>query len=126
MKFSATIPMIAIPMVILNFPRFRKSTESLVTRKLYVFSMAIAILVRCFVTMLLNYYWAIPVMFGLSPNEVPGNFNWFFWGNPMSSNPLIYYILGVSIWNTWQGAVDAIVSWFIVYPTKLYKQYKWR
>lgn len=123
MKFSATIPMIVIPMIVLSFPRFKKSTESFVNRKLYALSMVIAILVRCLVTMLLNYYWAVPVMFGLTPGEVPGNFNWFFWGDPMASNPLIFYVLGVSIWNTWQGTVDAVVSWFVVYSKNLYKQY---
>ena len=124
MKFSATIPLILIPALVLKFTRSKSSSESFVVKKVYVFSMVMAIVVRCLVTMFLNYYWAVPFMYNLKPSDVPGAFNFFFWGDPLSSNPLIYFILGVSLWNTWQGVVDAVVSWFVVYPTNLYKQYK--
>ena len=122
MKFSATIPLIIVPALVLKFTRSKSSSESFAVKKVYVFSMAMAIVVRCLVTMFLNYYWAVPFMYNLKPSDVPGAFNFFFWGDPLSSNPLIYYILGVSLWNTWQGVVDAVVSWFVVYPTNLYKQ----
>ena len=122
MKFSATIPLIIVPALVLKFTRSKSSSESFAVKKVYVFSMAMAIVVRCLVTMFLNYYWAVPFMYNLKPSDVPGTFNFFFWGDPLSSNPLIYYILGVSLWNTWQGVVDAVVSWFVVYPTNLYKQ----
>lgn len=122
MKFSATIPLILIPA--LRLPGFKYSGETLMKKRIYAGLMAIAIAVRCLVTMFLNYYWAVPLMFGLTPSEVPASFNWFFWGNPMNPNPLMYYVLGVSLWNTWQGALDAILSWLVVYPTKLYHQYK--
>lgn len=123
MKFSATLPLILVPSLILKFTRSKGSSESFAVKKVYVFSMAIAIVVRCLVTMFLNYYWAVPFMYNLDPTDVPGAFNFFFWGDPFSSNPLIYYVLGVSLWNTWQGAVDAIISWLVVYPTNLYRQY---
>lgn len=123
MKFSATIPLILVPALVLKFTRSKSSSESFAVKKVYVFSMAMAIVVRCLVTIFLNYYWSVPFMYGLKPSDVPGAFNFFFWGDPRSSNPFIYYILGVSLWNTWQGLVDAVVSWFVVYPTNLYKQY---
>jgi riboflavin transporter FmnP len=122
MKFSATIPLILVPTLVLKLIRSTNISESLAVKKVYVILMAIAIVVRCFVTMFLNYYWAIPLMYNLKPSDVPGAFNFFFWGNPLSSNPLVYYILGITLWNTWQGVVDAVVSWFVVYPTNLYKQ----
>jgi len=123
MKFSATIPMILIPALILSLPKFKYSGESLGVKRVYAFLMVAGIIVRCLVTMFLNYYWAIPAMFGLKPYEVPASFNWFFWGKSM--NPvLMYYLLGVSLWNTWQGTVDAVLSWLVVYPTKLYNQFK--
>lgn len=124
MKFSATIPMILIPAIVLRVTKLKYSGETLGTKKFYVCLMGSAIIVRCLVTLFLNYYWAIPFMFGLTPGEVPGSFNFFFWGNPMNPNPLMYYILGVTLWNTWQGVMDAVISWFIVYPTKLHKQYR--
>lgn len=124
MKFSATIPMILIPAFILSLPKFRYSGENFMKKRFYVGLMAAAIIVRCLVTMFLNYYWAIPLMYGLKPSEVPSSFNWFFWGSPMNPNVLIYYALGVSLWNTWQGVVDAVLSWLVVFPTKLYNQYK--
>jgi len=123
MKFSATIPLILVPTLVLIFIRSKRPSESFAVKKVYVFSMAMAIVVRCLVTIFLNYYWAVPFMYGLKPSDVPGAFNFFFWGNPQSSNPFVYYILGVSLWNTWQGVVDIVVSWLIVYPTNLYKQY---
>ena len=126
MKFSASIPLLMIPAVIFNLSRFRLYNEAVKMKKVYAFSMGIAIVVRCFVTMFLNYYWAIPLMFGLSPVDVPASFNWFFWGSSMNPHPLTYYVLGVSLWNTWQGIIDAVVAWLIVYPTKLYKQYGMR
>lgn len=126
MKFSASIPLIMIPAVIFNLSRFRLYNEAVKMKKVYAFSMGIAIVVRCFVTMFLNYYWAIPLMFGLSPVDVPASFNWFFWGSLMNPQPLTYYVLGVSLWNTGQGIIDAVVAWLIVYPTKLYKQYGMR
>ncbi len=126
MKFSASIPLIIIPAVIFNLSRFRLHNETVRMKKIYVFSMGIAIVVRCFVTMFLNYYWAIPLMFGLNPIDVPASFNWFFWGSPMNPHPLTYYVLGISLWNTWQGIIDVVVAWLIVYPTKLYKQYGMR
>lgn len=124
MKFSATISLILVPALVLKFTRSKGSSESFAVKKVYVFSMVMAIVVRCLVTMFLNYYWAVPFMYNLKPSDVPGAFNFFFWGDPLSSNPLIYFIFGVSLWNTWQGVVDAVVSWFVVYPTNLYKQYK--
>ncbi len=122
MKFSATIPLILIPALVVKFTQSKSSSESFAVKKIYIFSMVMAIVVRCLVTMFLNYYWAVPVMYNLTPGKVPGAFNFFFWGNGSGSNPLIYYIVGVTLWNTWQSVVDAAVSWFVVYPTKLYKQ----
>ncbi len=123
MKFSATIPLMLVPALVLKFTRSKSPSESFAAKKVYVFSMAMAIVVRCFVTMFLNYYWAIPFMYDLKPSDVPVAFNFFFWGDPLSSNPLTYYLLGVTLWNTWQGVVDAVVSWLVVFPTNLHKQF---
>ena len=124
MKFSATIPLILVPALVLKFTRSKGSSESFAVKKVYIFSMAMAIVVRCLVTMFLNYYWAIPYMYNLKPTAVPGAFNFFFWGDPFSSSPFMYFVLGISLWNTWQGIVDAVVSWLVVYPTNIYKQFK--
>ncbi|NIU38665.1 ECF transporter S component [Candidatus Bathyarchaeota archaeon] len=123
MKFSASIPLVIIPAAIFGFSRFRLYDEGVKMKKVYAFSMGVAIVVRCFVTMLLNYYWAIPLMFGINPVDVPASFNWFFWGSEMNPNLLTFYVLGISLWNTWQGIIDVVVAWLVVYPTKLYKQY---
>jgi len=125
MKFSATIPLIVVPALVLKFTRSKGSSESFAVKKVYVLSMAIAIAVRCLITMFLNYYWAVPFMYNLKPSDVPGAFNFFFWGDSLSSNAFTYYIVGVSLWNTWQGVVDAVVSWSVLYPTNLYKQFRW-
>lgn len=124
MKFSATLPLMLIPALVLKLTRSKSSSESFAVKKIYIFSIAMAIVARCLVTIVLNYYWAIPFMYDMNPSDVPGAFNFFFWGNPQSSNPFAYYIIGISLWNTWQGVIDAVVSWFVVYPTNLYKQVK--
>jgi len=126
MKFSASIPLIIIPAVIFSLSRFRLYDEATRMKKVYALSMGVAIAARCLTTMFLNYYWAIPLMFGLNPIDVPVSFNWFFWGSPMNPHPLTYYLLGVTAWNTWQGIIDSLVAWLIVYPTRLYKQYGMR
>lgn len=114
MKFSSTLPLIVVPALLLKLPIFTNSGETLRRKGFFALLMTPAILARCLLMIFLNYYLAVPVLFGINPYEVPGAFNWFFWGEPMAGNALFYFIVGVSLWNTWQGIVDAVLAWSIV------------
>lgn len=70
----------------------------------------LAILTRVIVSSAANYYWAIPVFFGM-PSEVVlqkmfGNSIWAF----------IAFVAGM---NVFQGVVDIVVPWFLVFKGRL-------
>ncbi|MFQ6084901.1 MAG: hypothetical protein ACE5OY_01345 [Candidatus Bathyarchaeia archaeon] len=115
MKFSATIPLIVIPALLLKFSKSSYEGRVMMSKTTFIPLMALAILVRCLLTIFLNYFFAVPLLFGITPQEVPESFNWFFWGRAATGSELFYFVLGVSLWNTWQGIVDAGVAWFVTY-----------
>ncbi|MEM1573194.1 MAG: hypothetical protein QXI49_05810 [Candidatus Methanomethylicaceae archaeon] len=104
MKTVATISMILVLSAFI--PWIIKSEINFKSRIVYLFGVGIALLVRSGVCCLLNYYWALPLFFNMSIEQI---INTFFFGS-------IYgFIVFVSLMNITQGIVDLLLSWIIVF-----------
>lgn len=104
MKTIATISMILVLSVFT--PWIIKSEINLKSRIIYLFSAILALLARCGVCCLVNYYWALPLFFNMPIEQI---INTFFFGS-------IYgFIAFVSLMNITQGIVDLLLSWMIVF-----------
>jgi len=85
---------------------------------LYVVVGILAIVIRVVVTVLFNLYFAIPVFFGMTTEEIV---QWFsypapplsFFGTSLGLIGFGAFIAEVAFWNTIQGAIDIYVSWII-------------
>lgn len=129
-KFFASTSMFVIPWLILKiinrknheskspFLRSLKmSSESLQPIKNYSFVMGIAIFGRATIMFVINTLVIAPL------------FLWLYSGREqfttVFTDPIFYLTLGGGYfaWNLVQGIADAIISYLIVYPTKLYKHY---
>ncbi len=108
MKSTATIWMFLIPAI---FSWKIGGTKQLLNdRRLFLVASIIAIIVRAFVTVIFNFYFALPFFFYMSPSDIITLF----------SNVTIFGISGlgafiaeVSIWNTVQAIIDLIASFII-------------
>jgi len=129
-KFFASASMIVIPWLILKIINRKKahykskflkslknSSESLQPTKNYGFVMGFTIFSRAVIMFVLNVLFVAPMFFWLLSGQ--GEFTSVF------TDPILYLSLGGGYfaWNLVQGISDAIISYLIVYPTKLYKSY---
>jgi len=84
---------------------------------LYVVVGILAIVIRVVVTVLFNFYFAIPVFFGMSTGDIIGMFSsseyLSFFGNSLGLIGFGAFVAEVAFWNTIQGAIDVYVSWVI-------------
>jgi riboflavin transporter FmnP len=70
----------------------------------YTIASLLAIITRCIIAIILNYYWAIPLFFGIPIEKA---IEVFFFGS------IIGFIVYVSIMNIGQGIIDLYSSWII-------------
>ncbi|RLE49632.1 MAG: hypothetical protein DRJ31_04200 [Candidatus Methanomethylicota archaeon] len=98
MKVMATLPMFAIPAILAHLMKRREVIFSLWFTAI---AFPLALLVRCAVAVVLNYYWAIPLFFG-EPIEVL--IEKFFFGSIWG------FIWFVSAMNITQGVVDYLIG----------------
>ncbi|MCQ5337528.1 MAG: hypothetical protein NO475_05000 [Candidatus Methanomethylicia archaeon] len=70
----------------------------------YTIASLLAIITRCIISIILNYYWAIPLFFGIPIEKA---IEVFFFGS------IIGFIVYVSIMNIGQGIIDLYSSWII-------------
>jgi riboflavin transporter FmnP len=115
MKSVASIWMFLIPAI---FARKTGGTKQfLENRRLFVLAGVLAIIVRAIVTVIFNFYFAIPFFFGMTTNAIIGMFSaaetLSFVGNSLGLIGLEAYIAEVSIWNTIQGIIDLTASLII-------------
>jgi riboflavin transporter FmnP len=108
MKSAASIWMFLIPAAV---ARKAGGTKKLLEiRKLFVLTGVLAIIVRVIVTLLFNFYIAIPFFFNMSLDTIIAFFSdvtlWGFVG-------LGAYIAEVAIWNTILGIIDLTASLMI-------------
>ena len=129
-KFLATASMFFFPWLVLKimhrlakrtekqfFKRFPLSSEAFKPVLNYVFLMLIAIFSRAIVMFIANVFVIAPVYLWLYSNKT--QFSTVF------TNPVYFLTVGggYASWNLVQGVFDALISYLIVYPTNLYKQY---
>jgi len=111
MKFIATVPMFLIPAAFRYLPIFSERASKVFNSILVITAVGtLAILVRVIACSVANYYWAIPLFLGM-PSEVVlqkmfGNSIWAF----------IAFVAGM---NVFQGVVDMVVPWFLVFKGRL-------
>jgi riboflavin transporter FmnP len=112
MKPLASIWMFLIPAI---FAWKLGGTKKLLDNKrLFVLAGVLALIARAIVTVLANFYFALPVFFNMTPEAIIGMFsspeNMSFFGNSLGVIGLGAYIAEVAFWNTVQGIIDLVVS----------------
>ncbi len=117
MKFSATVPMVLVLGGLALTPLKNKDIPGLTYRSIskFILAAALAVVARCAVATLINYYWAIPLFFSM-PVEQAIQLPLFFgsiWG----------FVGVISAMNVTQGVIDLAVAWVIVFGFGLAKQF---
>ena len=104
MKSVATIWMFLIPAI---FAWKIGGTKKLLESNLFVVTAVLALVVRAIVTVVFNFYFAIPFFFNMSPDDIIG-----FFSNVTTFGfvGLGAYITEVAVWNTIQGIIDLAAS----------------
>jgi riboflavin transporter FmnP len=115
MKPLATIWMFLIPAI---FAWKVGGTKRLLDNKhLFVLAGILALLIRATVTVFVNFYFALPFFFGMTPDSIIGMFSsadtLSFFGNSLGLIGLGAYIGEVAFWNTVQGIIDLSASLII-------------
>ncbi len=108
MKWTATIPMIAVPAAFAVMARMKPSGYS-AARKL-ILPVALALVIRAAVIVPLNYYFAIPIWTGWTPEEAIANLPW-------------YLIAGL---NAIQGVLEVALAWLLCFRFRLDRFSAWR
>ena len=115
MKSVSTIWMFLIPAI---FAWKAGGTKKLLENKrLFAVAGAIALIVRAVVSVVFNFYFAIPFFFGMSSDAIIGMFSnpstLSFIGNSLGLIGLGAYVAEVAVWNIIQGIIDLIASLMI-------------
>ena len=115
MKSVATIWMFLIPGIFAL--RTGGTKQLLENKKLFAFSAFLALAVRAIVTVIFNFYFAIPFFFGWSTDSIITMFSstesLSFIGNSLGVVGLGAFIVEVGFWNIIQGIIDLTVSFII-------------
>ncbi len=112
MKSVATIWMFLIPAI---FAWKAGGTKGLLENKrLFVLASVFALIVRAIVTVVFNFYFALPLFYYMTPDSIIVMFSsansLSFIGNSLGLIGLGAYVAEVAIWNTIQGIIDLTAS----------------
>ncbi|HDQ06786.1 MAG TPA: hypothetical protein ENN36_08740 [Candidatus Bathyarchaeota archaeon] len=115
MKSVASIWMFLIPAI---FAWKTDGTKQfLENKRFFVLAGIVALVVRAIVTVIFNFYFAIPFFFGMTTDAIIGMFSsaetLSFFGNSLGLIGLGAYIAEVAFWNTIQGIIDLTASLII-------------
>ena len=105
MKSVATIWMFLIPAIFAW--KVGGTKKFLENKKLFVLAGAVALIVRAVVTVIFNFYFAIPFFFYMSPEEIISLFENV---TTLGFIGIGAYITEVAFWNTLQGIIDLTAS----------------
>jgi len=108
MKPLATIWMFLIPAI---FAWKISGTKRLLENKrFFVLAGILALGIRAIVSVIVNFYFALPVFFYMTPDSIIGMFSdpqyLSFFGNSLGLIGLGAYVAEVAVWNTIQGIID--------------------
>lgn len=108
MKPLATVWMFLIPAIFAW--KIGGTKKILENKRLFMFAGALALAIRAVVTVLANFYFALPVFYNMTPDVIIGMFSSTgkisFFGNSLGLIGLGAYIGEVAFWNTIQGIID--------------------
>ena len=110
MKSVASIWMFIIPAF---FAQRAGGIQKLLDNKpLFMVAALCALVVRAGVTVFFNFYFALPIFFGMTPEAIFGFFTALqsFVGQSLGLIGLGAYIAEISFWNTLQGAIELFIS----------------
>lgn len=113
MKSVASIWMFLIPALV---ARKLGGVQNLLKNKsMLVLATLAALLTRAIVTVFFNFYFALPVFFGMTPEAIFGFFTALqsFVGISFGLIGLGAYIAEVAFWNVLQGAIEISVSFVV-------------
>jgi riboflavin transporter FmnP len=112
MKPLASIWMFLIPAIFAW--KIGGTKQLLENKRVFVLAGVLALIVRAGVTVLANFYFALPLFYNMSPDAIIGMFsrpdNISFFGNALGVIGLGAYIAEVAFWNTIQGIIDLTAS----------------
>jgi len=112
MKPLATVWMFLIPAVFAW--KIGGTKRLLENKRLFVLAGVLALSIRAIVTVLVNFYFALPFFFHMTPDAIIGMFSsagtLSFFGNSLGLIGLGAYIGEVAFWNTIQGIIDLTAS----------------
>lgn len=75
-----------------------------------IIPLVVALIIRSFIVLPVNYYYAIPIWTGLSPEKAMMVIPWYI----------------IVIFNTIQGLIDVVVAWILVFRFKLDRYANWK
>ena len=115
MKTVATIWMFLIPAIFAS--KMGGTKKFLENKKMFALVAVLALAIRAVVTVVFNFYFALPFFFGWSPDTIIGMFsntaNISFIGNTIGVIGLGAFVVEVAVWNTIQGIIDLVGSMII-------------
>jgi len=114
MKFVATLPMVLVLGIFLVFPGGAGKVAAAVfsSPRRMLLAGGVAIAVRCIVTAVVNYYWAIPFFLNMPIQQVAAS-NFGLWA----------FMAGIIGLNIVQGIVDLGLSWVVVFKFGVANRY---
>lgn len=112
MKPLASVWMFLIPAI---FAWKIGGTKKLLDNKrLFIVAGILALAARAAVTIFVNFYFALPVFYGMTPEMIIGMFSdtakISFFGNWLGVLGLGAFVAEVAIWNTIQGIIDLVAT----------------
>lgn len=115
MKPLASVWMFLIPAIFAW--KIGGTKKLLENKRQYVLAGVLALLVRAIVTVLVNFYFALPLFYNLTPDIIVSMFSntetISFFGNSLGLIGLSAYIGEVAFWNTIQGIIDLTAAFII-------------
>ena len=91
--------------------------QLLENKRFFALAGVIALIIRAIVTVIVNFYFALPVFYNLTPDIIINMFsnteNMSFFANSLGLIGLGAYIGEVAFWNTIQGIIDLTTSLII-------------
>jgi len=111
MKFIATIPMFLVPALISYLPFFGNRNSKIHNNIIVILGLCIlSNIVRLLLTITVNYYWAIPLWFGIPTERIL---------ETLFNNSFIAFVIFVAGMNILQGIIDILLPWLLAYKLKL-------
>ena len=115
MKPLASVWMFLIPAIFAW--KIGGTKKLLENKRFFVLAGVLALLIRAIVTVLVNFYFALPVFYNLTPDIIVSMFSntetISFFGNSLGLIGLGAYIGEVAFWNTIQGIIDLTATFIL-------------